>query len=240
MIYRKPLVDIIFVLFVGFLFSGCNQQKAKLPPSIEVDQKVKDDIKSVISNSQNYEIELYIHPDSFQEADLAQYWVPDVPGLEAKFDWFQIKNGLQRLKDQGLHYGEEVKDTQTGEIRQRAAGNIFLDVKYINVYNSGFAAEVETHEKWFIPIHNNSHQLIKTKNIYLGPYEVKYHLIQVNNKWLIVSSNTPRIQPSTSSIGKELKIVLLIAIALVILFVPPIFFLKRRKRLSNEDHGTNV
>lgn len=227
---RRSLKITLVSLLGIFLFQCATPPPPDIDNEVNVDDKEKEAIKQVVINSQDYEMELYIHPNEFKESDLTRYWLPSVPSPEVRTDWSEIERGILRLKKNEWHYAEEIKDPQTSEVKQRKAGKEFLDILSVKVYNSGFGAEVITNEKWFIPTHDKNHQLIKGKLLYLGPYKNRFLLVKTNNQWLVVNSNTPRARERSIFSPTRVRFITPIAIALCVLLVPLVYFIKRRGR----------
>ncbi len=147
-------------------------------------QSAKDDeqeIKRVVEGSQKYEsLVLYENPADFDEAQLTQYWLPD-DNFNADYDIREVRKGVQRLVDEGRHYGKETKPER-------------FEFQSVEVNTANDFALVKTLEKWFVVEYHTDGTLLKTKNV--GPYFVSYALRKIGGRWLIEKSNTARAEPA--------------------------------------------
>jgi len=157
----------IFLLFLlaHFWFSPNDEQK----------------IKRVVEESQKFEsLVLYANPQSFEDARLAAYWLPETD-FNADFDIKKIRAGVQRLKDEGKYYGKESKCEQ-------------FEFQSIEINETNDFAVVKTLEKWFVAEYQKDGTLLKNKTV--GPYFVIYTVRKIDGQWLVEKSNTARAKPT--------------------------------------------
>lgn len=142
------------------------------------------EIERVVEDSQKFEsLELYENPADFNEAQLTKYWLPDTD-FNADFDIREVRKGVQRLVNEGRHYGKETKPEQ-------------FEFQFVDINKSRDFAVVKTLEKWFIVEYRQDETLLKTKTV--GPYFVSYTVRKVDGRWLIKKSTTARANPAPPS-----------------------------------------
>jgi DNA-binding winged helix-turn-helix (wHTH) protein len=155
----------LILLLTGFWFSPSDEQK----------------IKRVVEESQKFEsLVLYNNPQSFEDAQLAPYWMPQTD-FNADFDIKKIRAGVQRLANEGKYYGKESKCEQ-------------FEFQSIEINQTGDFAVVKTLEKWFIAEYLKDGTLLKNKTV--GPYFVIYTVRKIDGQWLVEKSNTARAKPT--------------------------------------------
>lgn len=138
-------------------------------------------IKRVVEESQKFEsLVLYSNPQSFQDAQLAAYWTPQID-FNSDYDIKKIRAGVQRLVDENKYYGKESKCEQ-------------FDFQSIEIKETGDFAIVKTLEKWFIAEYLKDGTLLKNKTI--GPYFVVYTVRKIDGRWLVEKSSTARAKPA--------------------------------------------
>ncbi|MGI8639821.1 MAG: winged helix-turn-helix domain-containing protein [Pyrinomonadaceae bacterium] len=144
-------------------------------------QNDEQKIKRVVEESQKFEsLVLYNNPQSFEEAQLAGYWLPQTD-FNSDLDIKKIRAGVQRLVNEGKYYGKESKCEQ-------------FEFQSIEINQTNDFAIVKTLEKWFIAEYLKDGTLLKNKTV--GPYFVIYTVRKIDGQWLVEKSNTARAKPA--------------------------------------------
>lgn len=182
------------LIALGFFMIGGEVERRKegkaiLAPSPEVEKQPfhdtgliqspqdSEETKRIVKESQFHEyFKIYTAPKSFNRAGLAMYWVPAAQGGK---EIEKIEGRAQRLLKQRWHYGPESKSE-------------IFDFRYVRIYAPGDYAEVETRERWYLPLYRENGSRVMERNPYFGPYSVEYILRKIDGKWLVQESTTPR------------------------------------------------
>jgi hypothetical protein len=179
------IIIAIISLFAAFLtpelrkaLSLTNERYVISSPSNE------DAIRRQVLESQIYEtLSLYANSTAFDEAELSKYWIPaDKGGKESE----RIKHSVENLSKRGMRYGKESKAES-------------FEILSVRIYSPGDYAEVETLERWFLPLYYENGDRVLDRNSYIGPYRVVYLLRKINGIWLIEDSSISRANSSTTS-----------------------------------------
>lgn len=133
-------------------------------------QSVKNPLREILL----YEIEIYKTPNKVDMSSFTDYWVPEEKGGKAII---KVKTAIRRLKDNGLYYGTETNNSE-------------LTFTTIQIFPSGDYAEVQTRERWYLPLYNSKGQRVTTRNpAFSGIFT--YTLRRFDGKWLLQDSNVP-------------------------------------------------
>ncbi len=137
-----------------------------------------EEVKRVVRDSQMYEsLVLYKSPTLFKEADLDQYWTSELDN-KSNYDRPRIRMAVNKMVDEGRHYGEESKNEQ-------------FEFQNIDIDTTGEIAVVKTLEKWFVAVYHTDGTLLRNRTI--GPYFVSYIVRKIDGRWLIEKSTTGRV-----------------------------------------------
>lgn len=138
----------------------------------------EEEIRRVVKESQMFEsLVLYKNPESFTEESLDPYWTTEID-INSNYDRRRIREAVQKLINEGRHYGDETKCEQ-------------FEFQTIEINQEGNLAVVKTLEKWFAAVYFDDGTLEKNKTI--GPYFVSYILRKIDGNWLIEKSTTARV-----------------------------------------------
>lgn len=144
------------------------------------------EIRRAVQQSQAFEsLVLYQRPASVSERDLDKYWTAD-KGVDKNIDRIRIWNGVQKLINEGSHYGPETKCSQ-------------FEFQKVDIAADHNRAIVKTLETWFIAKYLNDGSLQKNRTV--GPYFVSYILEKVDGRWLIAKSSTARVDRPTPNLS---------------------------------------
>lgn len=132
-------------------------------------------IRRMLQESQLYECRvLYTNPQAFNRSKMSRYWVAAEQGGKAVVD---IEATIANLLNKGLRYGSDLRLE-------------LFDIRSIRVFAPGDYAEVETTERWYLPVYRKNGERFWDRQADQN-WNLTYYVRKLNGTWLIQASTAP-------------------------------------------------